>query len=266
MRAIVPRLGVAADLAPGSPRVDVDEAALKPKNRRSPKCGKAIGSILSSSRADFLGTFSALPINIIPKRKSHCSSREGALWASLATRKFQLWHQGGAWDPRMRRCNGSQTAANCCVDTTCPGNCGLRWAIGRCFIKHGRAKLAHGIGDEYRYEYRGMSMKRVLFLAGVMGLALAQGAQAADMSVQASPFWLPPVNATPDWSGPYIGFNGGYGFGSGSVTGSFFGPIVAVGEPAGLLHRRQSCRCGFRRTSRLQLAAGERGVRCRRRF
>ena len=28
-------------------------------------------------------------------------------------------------------------------------------AIGRCFIKHGRAKLAHGIGDEYRYEYRG---------------------------------------------------------------------------------------------------------------
>jgi outer membrane immunogenic protein len=76
-------------------------------------------------------------------------------------------------------------------------------------------------------------MKRVLFLAGVMGLALAQGAQAADMSVQASPFWLPPVNATPDWSGPYIGFNGGYGFGSGSVTGSFFGPIVAAGEPQG---------------------------------
>ena len=76
-------------------------------------------------------------------------------------------------------------------------------------------------------------MKRVLFLAGVMGLALAQGAQAADMSVQASPFWLPPVNATPDWSGPYIGFNGGYGFGSGSVTGSFFGPIVAVGDPLG---------------------------------
>ena len=76
-------------------------------------------------------------------------------------------------------------------------------------------------------------MTRVLFLAGVMGLALAQGAQAADMSVQASPFWLPPVNATPDWSGPYLGFNGGYGFGSGSVTGSFFGPIVALGEPLG---------------------------------
>jgi outer membrane immunogenic protein len=74
---------------------------------------------------------------------------------------------------------------------------------------------------------------RVLFLAGVMGLALAQGAQAADHSVQASPFFLPPVNATPDWSGPYIGFNGGYGFGSGSVTGSFFGPIVAAGEPLG---------------------------------
>ena len=99
-------------------------------------------------------------------------------------------------------------------------------------LKHGKAKLAPGVGDEYRDD-RGMSMKRVLVLAGVMGLALAQGAQAADMSVQASPFWLPPVNATPDWSGPYIGFNGGYGFGSGSVTGSFFGPIVALGEPLG---------------------------------
>ena len=52
------------------------------------------------------------------------------------------------------------------------------------------------------------------------------------MSVRASPFYLPPVNATPDWSGVYLGFyHGGYGFGDGSVAGSFFGPIAAAGEP-----------------------------------
>ena len=110
----IPRLGVGADIALGSPGVDVDEAALKPKKSAS-KCGgaiwkfapekiglqmrRAIWRILSSSHLIFLeAPFSVWPINIIPKRKSHCSSREGALWASLATRKFQLWHQGGAWD------------------------------------------------------------------------------------------------------------------------------------------------------------------------
>ena len=90
------------------PDVGVDEAALKPKNRRSPKCGGAIRSILSTSRPIFFEAFSVLPINIIPKRKSPCSSREGALWASLVTRQFQLWHQGGAWDSRMRRCTAAK--------------------------------------------------------------------------------------------------------------------------------------------------------------
>jgi hypothetical protein len=49
---------------------------------------------------DFLGSLRSprCRYQIIPKRKSHCSSHEGALWASLATRKFQLWHQGGAGD------------------------------------------------------------------------------------------------------------------------------------------------------------------------
>jgi outer membrane immunogenic protein len=77
-------------------------------------------------------------------------------------------------------------------------------------------------------------MKRILFLAAAIGLGLTQGARAADMSVHAaSPFFMPPVNAQPDWSGLYIGFNGGYGFGSSSVSANFFGPIVAAGEPLG---------------------------------
>jgi opacity protein-like surface antigen len=77
-------------------------------------------------------------------------------------------------------------------------------------------------------------MKRILFLAAAIGLGLTQGARAADMSVHAqSPFFMPPVNSQPDWSGLYIGFNGGYGFGSSSVSANFFGPIVAAGEPLG---------------------------------
>src|SRR5262249_51671610 len=77
-------------------------------------------------------------------------------------------------------------------------------------------------------------MKRFLFLAAAIGLGLTQGARAADMSVHAqSPFFMPPVNSMPDWSGLYIGFNGGYGFGSSSVSANFFGPIVALGEPLG---------------------------------
>src|SRR5262245_39343459 len=77
-------------------------------------------------------------------------------------------------------------------------------------------------------------MKRVLCLAAVMCMGFAHGALAADMSVRASqwasPFFLPPVNATPDWSGVYLGFHGGYGFGNSNVTGTFIGPIVAAGE------------------------------------
>src|SRR5262249_21756324 len=82
-------------------------------------------------------------------------------------------------------------------------------------------------------------MKRILFLAAAIGLGLTQGARAADMSVHAqSPVFMPPVNSMPDWSGFYIGFNGGYGFGSSSVSANFFGPIVAgvgatPGEPLG---------------------------------
>jgi outer membrane immunogenic protein len=77
-------------------------------------------------------------------------------------------------------------------------------------------------------------MKRVALLAAIVSLGLTQGGRAADMSVQAmSPFYMPPVSAMPDWSGLYIGFNGGYGFGSSSVSANFFGPIVAAGEPLG---------------------------------
>jgi outer membrane immunogenic protein len=77
-------------------------------------------------------------------------------------------------------------------------------------------------------------MKRVVFLAAVVSLGLTQGGRAADMSVHAmSPFYMPPVSAMHDWSGLYIGFNGGYGFGSSSVSANFFGPIVAAGEPLG---------------------------------
>ena len=77
-------------------------------------------------------------------------------------------------------------------------------------------------------------MRRILFLAAAIGLGLTQGVRAADMSVHAaSPFFLPPVSSTPDWSGPYLGFNGGYGFGSSSVNGRFVGAIVGLGEPFG---------------------------------
>jgi outer membrane immunogenic protein len=82
----------------------------------------------------------------------------------------------------------------------------------------------------------GWIMKRIVLLAAVVGLGLTQGARAADMSVHGlspSPFFLPPVNSMPDWSGLYIGFNGGYGFGSSSVSANFFGPIVTAGEPLG---------------------------------
>jgi outer membrane immunogenic protein len=89
----------------------------------------------------------------------------------------------------------------------------------------------------------GVTMKRIVFLAAVVGLGLTQGARAADMSVHGlspSPFYMPPVNSMPDWSGLYIGFNGGYGFGSSSVSANFFGPVVAgfpaigvAGEPLG---------------------------------
>jgi outer membrane immunogenic protein len=76
-------------------------------------------------------------------------------------------------------------------------------------------------------------MRRILFLAAAIGLGLTQGARAADMSVNAvSPFFLPPVNSTPDWSGPYLGFNGGYGFGSSSVNGAFVGTIAGF-DPFG---------------------------------
>ena len=82
----------------------------------------------------------------------------------------------------------------------------------------------------------GWIMKRIVLLAAVVGLGLTQGARAADMSVHGlspSPFFLPPVNSMPDWSGFYIGFNGGYGFASSSVSANFFGPIVTAGEPLG---------------------------------
>ena len=113
------------------------------------------------------------------------------------------------------------------------------------------------------------TMKRILFLAAAIGLGLTQGARSADMSVHGlspSPFFLPPVNSMPDWSGFYIGFNGGYGFASSSVSANFFGPIVAAGEPPRLLDRRKSGGRGFRRTGGLQLAMGELGVRRRGRF
>jgi hypothetical protein len=49
----IPRLGVGADIASGSPGVDVDAVALKPKKSAS-KCGGAIWRILCSSHLIFL--------------------------------------------------------------------------------------------------------------------------------------------------------------------------------------------------------------------
>lgn len=64
-----------------------------------------------------------------------------------------------------------------------------------------------------------------------MCLGLADGALAADMSVQASNpfFYMPPVNPNWDWSGVYLGFNGGYGFGNGGVAGN----LGRLGDPVG---------------------------------
>ena len=56
---------------------------------------------------------------------------------------------------RMRRGNGSQRAAKLLRRYNMPGKSWPQVAIGRCFIKHGRAKLAHGIGDEYRVRVSG---------------------------------------------------------------------------------------------------------------
>src|SRR5262249_60749909 len=75
-------------------------------------------------------------------------------------------------------------------------------------------------------------MRRILFLAAAIGLGLTQGARAADMSVHAaSPFFLPPVNSTPDWSGPYLGFNGGLCFWRGSGKGALPGAVAWLQPP-----------------------------------
>jgi hypothetical protein len=116
LRVIFPRLGVAADIAPGSPRRRRRRGRAQAENRSSPKCGEAIRSILSSSRPIFFKAFSVLPINIIPQTENPTAAlSEGALWASLATRKFQLWHQGGAWDwdaPGQRQPKGCEIVAS----------------------------------------------------------------------------------------------------------------------------------------------------------
>ena len=67
-------------------------------------------------------------------------------------------------------------------------------------------------------------MKR-LFLAGVALTALAGAAAAADLPPGPAPYYKAPVYAPPayNWTGFYLGVNGGGGFGSSSwgSTGSF---------------------------------------------
>jgi hypothetical protein len=55
----------------------------------------------------------------------------------------------------MRRGNGSQRAAKLLRRYNMPWKSWPQVAIGRCFIKHGRAKFAHGSGTSIGYEYRG---------------------------------------------------------------------------------------------------------------
>ena len=76
----IPRLGVGADIASGSPGVDVDEAALKPKKSAS-KCGGAIWRILSSSHLIFL---EASVLRVADIR----SFRNGNHTAALASGRF----------------------------------------------------------------------------------------------------------------------------------------------------------------------------------
>src|SRR5882757_1978211 len=61
-------------------------------------------------------------------------------------------------------------------------------------------------------------MKRSLFLAlaSIVAVGSAMSAQAADMPRAAPIYKAQPVAQTYDWTGFYLGINGGYGFGRSS--------------------------------------------------
>jgi hypothetical protein len=126
LRVIFPRLGVAAVIAPGSPR-----------RRRRRGRAQAVGALPNAAgRSGAFCPVRARFSSVLPCCRL-TSFRNGNHPAALVSERF-----GQAWRPANFNCgikeapgtqdapvHGSQRAANCCVDTTCPGNCGLRWRL-----------------------------------------------------------------------------------------------------------------------------------------
>jgi outer membrane immunogenic protein len=107
-------------------------------------------------------------------------------------------------------------------------------------------------GADDRRVDQGIPVKRTI-VAGVLLLAGVAGAAAADMPVpQAAP--VPPPIYRPaffDWSGVYVGVNGGYGFGqsnwgdSGTTTGNFKTNAFNIGGTLGVNYQTGSYVVGF---------------------
>ena len=65
-------------------------------------------------------------------------------------------------------------------------------------------------------------MKRIIFSVAVLFSAVVGQANAADLPPEVSPYRAPAMVAAPtfSWTGGYVGFNAGYGFGKASAFGS----------------------------------------------
>jgi len=65
---------------------------------------------------------------------------------------------------------------------------------------------------------------KTTWMAGIIAAAIATPAMAADMGL---PLKAPPVPYVPDWSGVYVGLEGGYGWGQQDIDATF--PFVSGG-------------------------------------